>query len=372
MATANELLRDQAVSHLVNLQHHSNGVVYRIIAVLNRVDARLFAALTLALDQMPASQFNADRLEQLLFSVRALNRQAYEDVGRELTPELRALVDYEAGYQLRLFEGVIPPQVRVALKIAEVNVEQAYSAALARPFQGVLLRQALDGLEAGRQKLIRQTLAHGYVENKTVAQMVQEMRGTRANQYNDGIFARSRADTESVVRTATSHFAGVTRDRFMLANNDLIAAQSWTSTLDGRTSEPCILRDGKRYTNDINPKPVGHSLPWGAGPGRFHWNCRSCSTPITKSFRDLGLNIDEFSPGTRASMDGQVPAETTYADWLKRQSAARQDEVLGATRGKLLRDGGFTVDRFANDKGRWLTLDELKARDASAFKRAGL
>ena len=94
--------------------------------------------------------------------------------------------------------------------------------------------------------------------------------------------------------------------------------------------------------------------------------------PVLVSFHELGLNIDEFTPTTRAGMDGQVAADTTYGDWLKRQSAARQDQVLGATRGKLLRDGGMTVDRFANDKGRWLSLDTLRAQDAAAFTKAGL
>lgn len=71
-------------------------------------------------------------------------------------------------------------------------------------------------------------------------------------------------------------------------------------------------------------------------------------------------------------MDGQVPAETTYADWLKSQSAARQDEVLGPTRGRLLRQGDLPMDRMYDHKGRFLTLDQLRARDAAAFEKAGL
>jgi hypothetical protein len=71
-------------------------------------------------------------------------------------------------------------------------------------------------------------------------------------------------------------------------------------------------------------------------------------------------------------MDGQVPAETSYGAWLKRQSAARQDEVLGATRGALFRRGGLTIERFADNRGRWLSIPELMERDAEAFRAAGL
>lgn len=55
---------------------------------------------------------------------------------------------------------------------------------------------------------------------------------------------------------------------------------------------------------------------------------------------------------------GQVPAETTYDQWLRRQSAAFQDDILGPTRGRLFREG-MTLDRFVDHTGRRVTLDEL-------------
>ncbi|WVM87989.1 hypothetical protein UMZ34_16725 [Halopseudomonas pachastrellae] len=62
----------------------------------------------------------------------------------------------------------------------------------------------------------------------------------------------------------------------------------------------------------------------------------------------------------------------SYGDWLKTQSAERQDEVLGPTRGKLFREGGLTLDRFYNDRGLYLDLDQLRERDARAFEKAGI
>lgn len=369
--TVNERLLEAAIAHAVDLQHYGTGVVRRMLALLNRVDADLMVQITAALERLPAESFTVERLEQLLYSVRALNAQAYAGVKLELPEELRKFTTYEVGYQHQLFTSTLPAQVVAQVGVATVEAEAVYSAAMARPFQGVLLREALDGLEAGRAKLIRDTIRMGYVEAQTTDQIVQRLRGTRAKGYSDGLLELPRRHIEAITRTALSHTAGVTRDRFNEANGDLIKAVGWASTLDTRTTEICMLRDGKRYTPGAH-KPIGHSLPWLGGPGRAHWNCRSCSVPVTKSWRELGIPIDDMPAGDRASMDGQVPAETTYGAWLKKQSAARQDEVLGATRGKLLRDGGLTVDRFATDKGRWLSLDELRERDAAAFKRAGV
>jgi len=365
--TANERLADEAVRHAIDLDRYGVGVIRRLITILNRADADLFAQLTAALERLPPESYTVERLEALLSSVRLLNKQAYDEMGRELGVQLRDLADYEAGYQNQLFTNVLPAQV----SFASVSVEQVYTAAMSRPFQGRLLSEWAQSIEADRMIRIRDAVRMGYVEGQTTSQIVQRIRGTRARGYEDGIIEIDRRHARAVVQTALSHMAGVTRDRFYDANGDLIKAVKWLSTLDSRTSEGCRIRDGKEYTVDTH-KPIGHQIPWGAGPGRLHWNCRSASTPVLKSWREMGFDADEMDAGTRAALDGQVPADTTFAEWIKRQSAARQDDILGPTRGALLRRGGLTLDRFYSDKGRYLTLEELRQRDAEAFRRAGL
>jgi hypothetical protein len=373
METVNERLQSEAMSHALDLNAYSNGIVRRLIGLLNRADADLAAALAQALERLPASEFSVERLESLLLSVRALNAQAYAAVGQELTAEMRKLTEYEAGYQFELFRSVLPPQVVASVGVAQVNVEQAYAAAMSRPFQGRLLREWSASIEADRMTRIRDAVRMGFVQQETVQDIVRRVRGTKAKGYSDGIIEIDRRNAEAVVRTAISHTAGFARDRFFEGNGDLVKAQVWTATLDSRTSEVCRPRDGKQYQSVSPYKPIGHSLPWLGGPGRAHWNCRSTAVPVVKSWRELtGVEGLEFSPSERASMDGAVPADLTYGQWLKRQSAARQDQILGPTRGALLRRGGLEVDRFYSDKGVYLTLDQLRERDAAAFKKAGV
>jgi hypothetical protein len=344
-------------------------VVAKIIGLLNRSDVRLSAELAAALAQFEPSSFTIERLESLLYSVRSLNRTAYEQVDRELTAELRDFAIYEASYQTEVLRSALPQAVRVAT----VTGEQAYAAALSRPFQGALLKGWIADQEAGRAKKIRQVVAQGFVENKTNDQIVREIRGTKAKGYKDGVLEISRRDAEAVVRTAISHMAGTVQDRIAEANTDLVKAVRWCATLDVRTSSICRVRDGLRY-EPVSHKPIGHKLPWLAGPGRAHWRCRSAQVMVTKSWAELsGIEgLPEFTPSERASMDGAVPADLTYGDWLKKQSATRQDDVLGATRGKLLRDGGLSLEDMYSARGSPLTLEELRKRDAEAFKRAGL
>lgn len=373
MATVNERLLDSAVDHAIDLQHYSNGVVGKLIALLNRVDSDLFAQMTIALERLPPESFTTERLDQLLYSVRSLNAQAYRAIERELTAELRDFVEYEAGYQYQLFNSAIPQQVVAQVGIAKVNIEQVYAASMSRPFQGVLLKEALAGVEEKRARMIRDQIRIGYVENQTTSEIVRRIRGTRALKYADGFMEAPRGHIEAIVRTAISHTAGFTRDRFYEANTSVIKAEEWLSTIDSRTSPDCRIRDRLHYT-PVEHKPIGHNIEWKSGPGRLHYCCRSISLPITKSWKELGAKVDieSFDPVTRASMDGEIPADTSYASWIKRQSAARQDEILGRTRAKLMREGGLELDRFYSDKGKYLTIPQLMMRDRAAFERAGL
>ncbi|MFZ3286556.1 MAG: phage minor head protein [Telluria sp.] len=366
---ANDELLDAAIAHQIALQRYSTGVVRRMIAVLNRSDQRLFAELVAALERLDPASFTVQRLESMLGSVRAINAQAYARVGDDLRKELRDFTDYEASYQQMALASVLPTQ----LSVAAVVPEQVYAAAMARPFQGVILQGALDDLSAGKAKKIRQAIAQGFVEGKTSSQIVRELRGTRALKYADGLLEIDRRHLQTIVQTAISHTAGFVQDRHYAANADLLKGVSWSAKLDLRTSSACRIRDGKMW--DMKHKPVGHSLPWGAGPGAYHYNCRSSAAPVLKSFKELmGVDVDEskFPVGSRASLDGQLPANQTYNEWLTKQSAMRQDSVLGPTRGKLLREGKLPIDQMYTPKGDYLSLKQLRELDASTFSRAGL
>jgi hypothetical protein len=361
MPSVNQLLADKALSHAVDMQQYSNGVVRRMMNVLNRSDKRLTLELALALERLDPASFTVERLQALLYSVANVNREAYAQMGKELTDELKDFVKYELQYQAQVLLSVLPVQISVAT----VSAEAVYAAALTRPFQGVILKGVLDDLEASKARRIRQTIAQGFTESKTTNEIIRELTETK--------FEVDRRDIEAVTRTALGHMAGFAQDRFVEANRNLIKAVVWHSTLDLRTSQICRIRDKKQYT-PVTHNPIGHGVPWLSGPGRAHWRCRSYQTTILKNNKELGIDSPDIVTrnGERASMDGKLPADTTYGQWLQEQSKERQIEQLGPTRAKLMRDGKLSMDDMYSSKGVFLTLDELRARDANAFKRAGL
>lgn len=359
--SANAALQDAAVGRAVDLRRYANGVLRRIVALLNRADAQLVAAIAEALMRMERDSFTVERLDALLSSVSAINARAYEAAFDALAPELRALAQAEANAQAAGLRKTVPPVVQLQFPIAAVSAEQAYAAAMARPFQGRLLAGWAKAVPEQRMAQIRNAIRQGVVQGQTTAQIVQGIRGSKALAYADGLLERPRRELATVVQTALSHVAQRTRAEFAKANSDLIKAVQWVATLDNRTTPECAARDGCLYSADDHT-PIDGAPPWLGGPGALHFNCRSVDVPVLRSWKELGLDAAEVPPGVRASMDGAVPADLTYGEWFGRQSAARQDEIVGPTRGALFRAGKVTFDKFTDDKGRWLTLDQLNAR----------
>ncbi len=96
-------------------------------------DKRLFAELLDRLERTDALGHTTERLESMSSSVRLLKTQAYADAAKVLTQEF---VVYELNYQRQVLLSVVPVEVGVAMVLADA----VYACALARPFQGALLR----------------------------------------------------------------------------------------------------------------------------------------------------------------------------------------------------------------------------------------
>ena len=364
--SVNDRLQDETIAHGLYVNRYGTGVAHRMVALLNKLDADLAAKLLVLLDGKRTDTLSARRLASLLDGVRNLNQQAYEPVNVALARELTRYVEYEAGYQMDLFSSIIPMQILQHVPLQSIAPEQVYAAAVAQPFQGRLLKEWGKKLESDRLDKITNAVRSGFLQGETVEQIVRRVAGTPQRNREDGVINSSRRDLTVVTRTAVNHMAASARQDFAQANSDIVKAKQWSSTLDTHTSQWCIIRDRKLYS--LDGKPLGHVVPYLRGPGKIHFCCISGEILLTKSWEELQIPYDELTNATRASMDGQLPAHTSYADWLTRQPYARQEQVLGVTRAMMLRDGKITVPEMFNDAGEFLTLDELRRVDASAFE----
>ena len=224
---------------------------------------------------------------------------------------------------------------------------------------GELMDPFIKRITEGNMARVEGAVRNGWAQGKTIADVTRQIFGTKKNGYKDGLTQMNRRGVQAMVRTATQHTAMAARMSFFQANDDLVVAYTYIATLDTRTTAKCRALDGKVFEFGKGPLPPTHVA------------CRSSITP------KLGPEFDFLEEGaTRSSADGYVDANTTYYDWLKKQSPEDIKEVLGKTRADLFRNGGMTAKEFEQyNMGRNfepLTLEQMYAKDPTPFRTAGV
>jgi hypothetical protein len=162
-----------------------------------------------------------------------------------------------------------------------------------------------------------------------------------------------RNSLEMNTRTQISYMGNEARKAVYKANESIFNGYRRIETLDSRTCVVCGLADQKIYkTLDEAP-----TLP-------EHPNCRGLYLPVIKGMEEW-RDDDE-----RASVDGPVPAKTTWQDWLSKQSPEVQKSILGPTRFAAYKSG-MKVSSFVSD-GKTLNLRQLMEKEGLELFGAGL
>lgn len=349
MPTANEAILNSAVHHQIGLIRYGTTTTRQVVSLLNASQARVLEQIS-----KYGAADSPERLNALLASIRAIDIEAALVLSDSLDGSLAELSVAEADYVAESVNKHIS-DLPIHMNIATPTSESLYAAIHSRPFEGRILSDYYKDLPDTIMRPVQQTLRQGFAEGRTTDQIIRELRGSKAVNYTDGILQQPRNSVERLVRTAINHTATTSREEVYKNNDDVISSVRWVSTLDMRTSDICQALDGQIFEMGVGPRPPAH------------FNCRSTTSPIVKSWKEMGFDIDELPEGTRASLDGQVPASETYQTWLSKQPANVQDDVLGPTRAALFREGGLTLDKFVDSAGNSLTLDQLRKREADAF-----
>ena len=205
----------------------------------------------------------------------------------------------------------------------------------------------------------------GVAGNETVQQIVRRIIGS-PRLGTPGIMETSRRGATALVHTSIQQVANDARLATFKANDDVVKGVMQLSTLDSHTTKICIAYSGASWDLDGNPIN-GTTLPFNGGTPR-HWNCRSVLTAITKTYKELGIDIPEAPKGTRASDLGQIPADTSFESFLGRHDKAYVDNLLGPGRAQLWRDGKITLQQLVGGDGRELTLKQLSALSSKPQK----
>lgn len=358
--SVNDEIQDRTIRHSVYLERYKSSEVRKIRQFLNtsilpdlrdKIEKRLARILERGSD---LGAETTARLKELEKEITKWSNDMANATKAVVTGDMTDLTRDEMDWQVR----TIKESLGFDLDMVVPAVRAVVKATKATSFAGSTLDQWFDSLSRSTQRGIMTAVNRGIVEGETTDQIIRRIRGTKALNYTDGVFETTRRQAETIARSTVNHVTNQARTELFKDNADIIEGLKWVSTLDSRTSWICAGLDGKVFPLDKGQRPPAHP------------NCRSTMTAVLKNADELGLK--DIPEGKRASIDGQVPASTTYGEWLKRQPATVQKEVLGATRMKLFNEGNLDISRFVSDGLEPLNLKQLAALEKTAFKRAGI
>ena len=334
----NDELASEIISRELDLNRYDASLRKKVISLLKELDADIQGKL-----KGNISEWNRTRLNEQLRLMREAITDYYKQIKELTTEELTGVAVSEAKFlqnAVNTLTGVdmfssLPSANQLAVLADQSVVQGAVTSAWwARQGADVYFRVATQ-------------IRMGYGSGESIGAIAD-----RVQQQMD----IGKRNAEALVRTSVHTISSNARERMYQENSSVIKGKLYVAVLDNRTSIQCIAYDGSVY--DMDNKPIGKkSLPYRELPA--HWNCRSMYMPILKSFKEIGSDFPEMPKSTRSSMDGQVPEEMTFKDFLEKKGKSFQDEVLGKGKAQLWREGKITLQQLLDQSGNPIPLKEL-------------
>ncbi|MGB0748174.1 MAG: minor capsid protein [Magnetospiraceae bacterium] len=280
-----------------------------------------------------------DRLTGFQAQLRDLLDDLRPKIAETVADTIDAVVEVEVENLLSTLTA--PDGVPLLAVTTDAILPEALITARAAPFDGQTWSRWGDKLATDLIARINIEVAQAATIGETVPQIRRRL---------EKVADLSRQSAQRLARTAINDVS--TRTRMTTVRNygrDVVKGWEFVATLDSRTSAVCIGLDRKEFSIDdpAIPRPPRHP------------NCRSTIVPVLKSYQELGIDLPDPEPGTRASVNGQVPADLTFEQWLRTQPEAFQIEALGSSRYRAWKRG-LPIEGFATPD-RELTVAELRA-----------
>jgi len=377
MNNSNDDFQDYLLKRQINLLRYSRSIQNKFLKIFSVSDSELKSFLLKEIDAIVGkditSKVTRATLNNLDNKLKEFRKKYYSEFKTEIKSELSELSSDEMDKYLSNYQKVVP----VLLEFNKLEKVRLNAIVNNHPFEGRVLKDWLNKLEADDVSRISSSVKLGLVRGDTTDQIVRNILNGPVNLSKNHI--------KSITRTAVMDVASKVRQDLSILNSDVFKKEIYTATLDGKTSAICKALDGKIFE---------------IGQGKFpplHFGCRSLRVPIisdkligdrplkpvtekillreyteknglkkvsqrNKLPRGFKADFDKFSRKRTRELIGTTPAQTNYEDFLRRQSKEFQDETLGKGKAKLFREQKLSLSSFIDKNGNELTLKELKQK----------
>lgn len=364
-------LSDKLTERDIMLLRLAAGDSVRLEAEINALSEELIRRLVRDDPTAVGKAAGQERLDTVIAGSLSVIRDVYKSLYADIRRQLIEVMADEAAFMPRaVAQSLVIPELTAQVLVGE-SVPRATMRDIidnrvisANANDAERLRGFFEREAASHHKRFTGALRQAFSQDETLSQML-----TRLRQVTE-LVAR---ESDAVIRTGYNHVISNLRIEMMQRNSTLFRGAIWVSRLDNRTTFRCMgLSQGQWDLNTGRPlasSPIQIKFP---GPPPAHFSCRSQLHPLTKTPEQIEADGDDrvrqamssLTDEQRRLLSADPPDDESYTQWLRRQSAEVQNNVLGPTRRKLWLEGKIELTDLVTQKGRPLTLKQLQRRIA--------
>ena len=344
--------------HAIDLNRVSNSLQKPLAVAYNRILVKAARELQAMGTDEYSSSYRAKRLGQIIGSLKTSLDGWAKDSTKVLKTDLTDLAKIETEFavaQMRQMIGdaddivrelEVSPQFAEAVVssdptklnlvtteagdtltgkgVYKLTAKQGESLVLPN---GDTVEKAFRGIATSSAQKFRLVVQDGVLTGVPTKQIVREIIGQHGGmKFASGQKVSARAlalaggekgtrlannQIMTLVRTSVNQVANKASQETYKANDSVTKKYRYIATIDSRTTLLCASKDDKLFDYNDGPMPP------------LHFNCRSTTVPVIDwdgLNKEYGIvapdDIEGVGKAKRASIDGPIPAGTSYGDWL--------------------------------------------------------
>lgn len=373
-------VQDLSIIHAINLERLKQDEVVKVLDILDDLGLSIQKQLEKIDPTGVGPTYRARRLAKLLENVKATTKAHFSKAKAANSKGLSGVASVSAKATQNIINGSLGVSLGATLPSA-ANLQSLAGKVL---IEGDVVSEYWKQQNAQVTGNFLRQMRMGVAGGEGLQSLIQRVRGTKENNFTDGIMNATKKKAETLVRSSVAAVNNEAIIKTYQANEDLFNGYQWMATLDSRTSDICKARSGLTWDKDF--KPVGHGISWSPPPA--HFNCRSTVIGVLKPWADLAnkplpavgaetlkeeltksLMARGLSPAliskainkTQQSMDGFVAGDINFEDWLKGKSERFQKAILGEQKWELWNTGKIGFVDLVDQKSHPRSLAELQA-----------
>ena len=310
------------------LQGVANDLAIQLAALALRTDE---AVAKLMIKELPKKEADLKkemaRVKKLIAALEKVRQPTYNAAKDLVLATSSSVVQKATTETAKEFNKSLASQRR------ETREERFCKELTDRQQSAIIDGQGIDGATIGDWLLnwqradlerISSVCKRASVESLSVADITKAIRGTKENNYSDGILATTKTSAVMIARTIINGVSNNARVETIKENADVIDGVKFIGTLDGKTCPHCASYDGYIWR--------GEEITSARRPP-LHPNCRCTLIPYVELKDEEGnsIQLDAERPAANADFD-KLAKDEYNANARQNGWKRRWDDLSASTR----------------------------------------